>query len=85
MPAVPSATPTVLVADDSVFARRWAARLLAEAGHSVRTVGDGRDALALLRTDPPDVLVADEVITRTVGRGPRAGPARRRGARAAWC
>ncbi len=67
MPAVLSATPTVLVADDSVFARRWAARLLAEAGHAVRTVGDGREALSLVRAAPPDVLVADEVIPHLPG------------------
>jgi phosphoserine phosphatase RsbU/P len=67
MQAAPSAAPTVLVADDSVFARRWAARLLAEAGHCVRTVGDGEHALSLVRAHPPDVLVADEVIARLSG------------------
>ncbi len=67
MAVTTTAASTVLVADDSIFARRWAARVLAEAGHSVRTVADGREALALLRAAPPDVLVADELTPGACG------------------
>ena len=59
---------TVLVADDSAFARTWAERLLADAGHVVVTVADGDAAFAMARSRPPDVLVADEVMPGLSGR-----------------
>lgn len=60
--------PTVLVADDSVFARRWAERLLTDAGHAVTSVAGGHEAYALARASSPDVLVAEEAIPGLSGR-----------------
>jgi serine phosphatase RsbU (regulator of sigma subunit) len=60
--------PTVLVADDSVFARRWAERLLTDAGHAVTSVAGGHEAYALARASSPDVLVAEEAIAGLSGR-----------------
>ena len=60
--------PTVLVADDSVFARRWAERLLTDAGHAVTSVAGGREAYALARASSPDVLVVEEAIAGLSGR-----------------
>ena len=60
--------PTVLVADDSVFARRWAERLLTDAGHVVASVSGGHEAYALARASSPDVLIAEEAIPGLSGR-----------------
>lgn len=59
---------TILVADDSVFARRWAERLLGDAGHAVVTVAGGEAAYAAARASRPDVLVADEAMSGLSGR-----------------
>ncbi|TWJ22298.1 ATP-binding protein [Micromonospora endolithica] len=49
----------ILVADDNADMRAYLARLLADQGWRVQTVGDGRSALDTVRRDPPDLLLTD--------------------------
>ena len=51
----------VMVADRDGFARRMLQRVLEEAGEvtSVREARDGREAVELVRHDPPDLLLVD--------------------------
>ncbi|HTI22997.1 MAG TPA: SpoIIE family protein phosphatase [Kutzneria sp.] len=71
-PDVPSGGPFdqgpgyVLVADDNADMRDYLGRLLGER-HTVRTVADGNQALELIRTDPPDLLISDVMMPRLDG------------------
>ncbi len=58
MPDVSGVT-RVLVADDNPDLRLLVADVLADAGYVVRSVGDGAQALALLESWRPDVIVLD--------------------------
>ncbi len=49
----------VVVVDDELDARELVGRLLAERGGNVRTAGRADEALAMVRDDPPDVIVTD--------------------------
>ncbi|MEU9704247.1 response regulator transcription factor [Streptomyces sp. NPDC047981] len=50
----------VILAEDSTLLREGLVRLLAEEGHEVTAaVGTGTELLAAVRSDPPDVVVAD--------------------------
>jgi len=49
----------VLVADDDPMTRMIAERVLAQAGHEVRTVADGRAALAAAAQQWPDLVLMD--------------------------
>ena len=57
-----SAMVNVLVVDDDVDARDAVARFLRKSGHRVRCVPNGREALAELTEDTPDVVVLDAVM-----------------------
>lgn len=50
---------SVLVVDDDLDSRDVVARFLKRAGHRVRCVGNGREALAAMGDDTPDVIVLD--------------------------
>lgn len=50
---------TVLVADDVPEIRELVRQWLTDAGHAVLTVGTGREALHVLRSQPVDVVVTD--------------------------
>jgi len=52
-------TGRVLVVDDDRMNRTLLTRSLERAGHIVRTAENGREALVLLREDPPDVVLLD--------------------------
>lgn len=59
-PAAPPATaPSVLVVDDALTVRELQRSILRRAGYEVRTAVDGRDALALLAEERPDLVVTD--------------------------
>lgn len=55
----PLAPVQVLVADDDPMTRMIAERVLAQAGHEVRTVADGRAALAAAAQQWPDLVLMD--------------------------
>ncbi|MER7419448.1 ATP-binding protein [Micromonospora peucetia] len=65
-PPVPAYGPTdalrdarILVADDNADMRAYLARLLGGQGWRVETVGDGRQALAAIRRERPDLVLTD--------------------------
>jgi class 3 adenylate cyclase len=49
----------VLVVDDDRVNRMLLTRSLEQSGHEVRTAANGREALAAVREDPPDVVLLD--------------------------
>jgi two-component system chemotaxis sensor kinase CheA len=55
----PAGPPSVLVVDDTAVVRELERSVLEEAGYRVRTARDGREALATLTGDPPDLVVTD--------------------------
>jgi two-component system, chemotaxis family, sensor kinase CheA len=55
----PAEPPSVLVADDTAVVRELERSILEEAGYRVRTVRDGREALAALAGELPDLVVTD--------------------------
>jgi adenylate cyclase len=60
-------TGRVLVVDDDRMNRALLTRGLEQAGHVVRTAENGREALDLLRDDPPDVVLLDIVMPELDG------------------
>ncbi|MGH2815988.1 MAG: hybrid sensor histidine kinase/response regulator, partial [Actinomycetota bacterium] len=55
----PAGPASVLVVDDTAVVRELERSILEEAGYRVRTARDGREALATLTGDPPDLVVTD--------------------------
>jgi DNA-binding NtrC family response regulator len=49
----------ILVVDDEPEFRHILAKVLAEMGHEVSTASSGRQALAKIRENPPDILFLD--------------------------
>jgi len=49
----------IVVADDSSLNRMLLCSMLQEAGYDVRAASDGREALALIETDPPELVLLD--------------------------
>jgi two-component system OmpR family response regulator len=50
---------SVLIAEDNLDGAETLARVLERAGHEVRVVYDGKAAVAVALTDPPDVALLD--------------------------
>jgi DNA-binding response OmpR family regulator len=69
----------ILVADDSSTVRRVVSARLSADGHDVIEAGDGEEALALVRSESPALLVLDKVMPKLDGfevlRALRADPA----------
>ncbi|NEA51495.1 SpoIIE family protein phosphatase [Streptomyces sp. SID10815] len=63
----PAARARVLVVDDNADMREYLARLLTGAGYEVDAVADGQEALDVLRTDAPDLVVSDVMMPRVDG------------------
>jgi CheY-like chemotaxis protein len=63
----PAAGKTVLVVDDEPDVRRYLAMVLEDAGFAVLTAGDGEEALALIRRQPPDLISLDLIMPRKSG------------------
>jgi CheY-like chemotaxis protein len=61
------ATRIALIVDDSLSARRAAAQIMRDAGYEVRTAIDGLDAVAMLETLVPDVILVDMEMPRMNG------------------
>jgi two-component system chemotaxis sensor kinase CheA len=73
-PAAPAETapkkpPAILVVDDSVTTRSLEKSILEAHGYRVRVAVDGVDALAQLRTERPDLVIADILMPRLDGFG----------------
>jgi signal transduction histidine kinase/CheY-like chemotaxis protein len=64
---VPSKTGKILVAEDDPEARELLALLLANGDYRVIEAADGVEALGLLRTEHPDLLITDIVMPRMDG------------------
>ena len=58
---------TALVVDDSLTARRAAAKVMKDAGYMVRTAIDGLEAVSILQNVVPDVLLVDMEMPRMNG------------------
>ena len=58
---------SALVVDDSLTARRAAAKVMKDAGYSVRTAIDGLEAVALLQNFIPDIMLVDMEMPRMNG------------------
>jgi CheY-like chemotaxis protein len=65
----------VLVVDDDAATRGLLVALFAEEGYDVRAAADGFEALAVLRSWPPDVVVLDAVMPRADAAAFRAAQA----------
>ena len=62
----------VLVVDDDTSIQGFLAEALADEGYSVRTAGNGREALALVQTWRPDLILLDLMMPDMDGWGFRA-------------
>jgi chemosensory pili system protein ChpA (sensor histidine kinase/response regulator) len=58
---------SALVVDDSLTARRAAAKVMKDAGYTVRTAIDGLEAVAILQNFVPDVMMVDMEMPRMNG------------------
>lgn len=58
---------TILVVDDEPDVRHYLAAILEDAGFMVRTAGDGDEALAMIRRQPPDFISLDLIMPRKSG------------------
>jgi two-component system, chemotaxis family, sensor kinase CheA len=65
--AVPRATPSILVVDDSITTRTMEKNLLEAAGYRVRTAVDGVDAWTLLKSERFDLVLSDVDMPRMSG------------------
>jgi chemosensory pili system protein ChpA (sensor histidine kinase/response regulator) len=59
--------PLVMIVDDSLTVRRITSRLLTREGFDVVAAKDGIDALELLQTEAPDVILLDIEMPRMDG------------------
>jgi len=50
---------TILIVDDESPVRHFLALLLAEAGHATLQAINGREALCVVQTQPPDLIITD--------------------------
>jgi CheY-like chemotaxis protein len=58
----------VLVVDDEPRIRKLVSVVLGQAGYDVRTAVDGADGLAMVRDDPPDLIISDVLMPVMDGR-----------------
>ena len=62
-----STTKTIMIVDDSLTVRKITSRILMREGYQVITAKDGLDALQLLQTAKPDVMLLDIEMPRMDG------------------
>lgn len=63
---------TILVIEDDLAIRGLLVDVLGDEGYSVRAVGDGEEALALLETWQPSLIILDQLMPRMDGAAFRA-------------
>jgi chemotaxis protein histidine kinase CheA len=66
-PAATTRLPIALVVDDSLSARRSLAQFMSDAGYEVRTARDGVEAVEILGSVHPDVMLVDLEMPRMNG------------------
>lgn len=59
VPSSPSAPPRVLIADDDTASRNTIAALLSPAGYRLRFATNGKEALAFVEEETPDLVLLD--------------------------
>ena len=57
----------ILIVDDVGADRQILATILGAQGHRLREAANGRDALALIRAEPPDLVITDLLMPRMDG------------------
>ncbi len=57
----------VVVADDNADMRDYLRRLLSDAGYQVEAVSDGSEGLAVIRREPPDLVLSDVMMPNLDG------------------
>jgi len=67
MAVVQAGRPLVMIVDDSLTVRRITSRLLTREGFDILAAKDGVDALELLQTETPDVILLDIEMPRMDG------------------
>src|SRR5690606_13188550 len=75
---LPTMSLKILVVDDSPTERWFLADLIAKGGYQVTTAANGEEALEMVRSNPPSLIVLDVVmpgqsgfqLTRTLARDP---------------
>jgi len=67
-PHVQTTTGRILLADDNADMRAYVRRLLGE-NYQVQSVSNGREALAAIRNDPPDLVLTDVMMPELDGFG----------------
>ncbi len=67
-PHIPTTTGRILLADDNADMRAYVRRLLGES-YEVRAVSNGAEALAVVRDDPPDLVLTDVMMPELDGFG----------------
>ncbi len=59
---------TILIVDDDAHVKKILGLTLGRAGYTVRTAANGLDALAMIREEPPAVLITDVEMPRMSGK-----------------
>jgi CheY-like chemotaxis protein len=62
-----SSAPSILVADDDALICKMYSLMLAKAGYQVTTASDGREALACIAQEHPDLIVLDYMMPHLSG------------------
>jgi CheY-like chemotaxis protein len=57
----------ILIVDDSIFQRANLRAIVREGGHDSTEAGNGRQALAMIAADPPDLLLIDLIMPEMNG------------------
>ena len=66
--AVPANAGRILIVDDNADMREYLSRILGQS-YRVEAVGDGREALARIEVEPPDLILSDVMMPRLDGFG----------------
>ncbi|MCW5588792.1 MAG: response regulator [Legionellales bacterium] len=57
----------ILLVEDDEFVKDMLSQVLARDGHEIKTASDGEEALSILQTCKPDVLVTDIIMPKKSG------------------
>lgn len=57
----------ILITDDSLLQRKTLSAIVQDEGHTVETATNGREALEIIRANPPDCLLLDMLMPEVDG------------------